>query len=211
MPEHQRYYRKALTTKGLIYLAGAELEIAVKNFSVTGLLAELLSNSVIHNVTDLFKAIENSSSLVDIYLPDMRLAGEVRIARADMLDEGEGSLLMALEFIHIAYDIDAVFYKRKVYRKNIEATGSIFLNGRKHSFKTINVSVEGLMISLPGKIDFIAGLVAAFEFEYLGLLGEVEVMWIDDDANDGTLMGLRYVRMEKESIKGIPSFSKIAA
>ncbi|MEQ1636965.1 MAG: PilZ domain-containing protein [Methylococcales bacterium] len=208
MPENRRYYRKALTTNGLIYLAGEELEIAVKNFSVTGILVELLENPVIHDVSELFQAIEASSSLLDIYLPHMRLAGEVRIARADMDD---GTLVLALEFIHIAYDIDAVFYKRKVYRKNIEAMGHIFLNNRKQVFKTVNVSVEGLMIFMEGKVDVSLGTVAAFEFELLDLLGEIEVMWVDEDANGGTLMGLRYLRMNKDNIKGVPSFAQIAA
>jgi hypothetical protein len=208
MSEHKRYYRKLLSSSGLIYLAGEELDIAVKNFSITGVLVELLSNSIIQNVSDLFQAIKASSSLADIYLPEMRLAGEVRIARAEMMDE---SLVLALEFVRIAYDIEAVFYKRKVYRKSLEASGLIFLNGRKQVFKTINVSVEGLMIYLEEKVSVTPGLVTAFEFEYLNLLGEIEVMWVDDDPNGGTLMGLHYVHMERESIKGIPSFAQVAA
>ncbi|MCX7089567.1 MAG: PilZ domain-containing protein [Methylococcales bacterium] len=207
MSDTRRYYRKLLTSNGLIYLAGEELDVAVKNFSVTGVLVQLLSNPIIHNVSDLFKAIE-SSPLVDIYLQELRLAGEVRLVRADMLDDG---ILLALEFVHIAYDIDAVFYKRKVYRKNLEALGRIFLNERKHVFKTINVSVEGLMIYLDEKVNVAPGLITAFEFDHLSLLGEVEIMWVDDDPNGGTLMGLRYLHMEKECIKGIPTFAQAAA
>lgn len=205
MSESRRFFRKALAANGLIFLAGEELKIAVQNFSVTGLLIELLSNPIIQDVSDLFRAIETVSTIVDIYLPEMRLAGEVRIIRADM--EGE-QFLLALEFVRISYDVDSVFYKRKVYRKVLEAFGSIAIDGRKLTFKTINVSVEGLMIAVDEKVQIESGLVTAFEFEYLNLLGEVEIVWVEDDPNGGTLMGLQYVRMDRHRIKGIPRFAQ---
>lgn len=208
MLQNQRHYRKSLAANGLIYLAGEELEIAVKNFSVTGLLIELLPNPIVQDVNDLFATIKSSSTLVDIYLPEMRLAGEVRMVRADMEDD---QLLMALEFVRINYDIDAVFYKRKVYRKAMEAYGYIALDGRKQLFKTINVSVEGLMVYMEEKVQVEPGLETAFAFDRLDLLGDVKVVWVEDDPNGGTLMGLHYIRMNMNSIKGIPRFVKMAA
>lgn len=205
MSESRRFFRKALAANGLIFLAGEELEIVVQNFSVTGLLIELLNNPIIQDIGDLFRTIESVSTIVDIYLPEMRLAGEVRIIRADMEDD---HFLLALEFVRISYDVDAVFYKRRVYRKALEAFGSIAINGRKLTFKTINVSVEGLMVAIDVKLHVESGLVTAFEFEYLNLLGEVEVVWVEDDPNGGTLMGLHYLRVNKHRIKGIPRFAQ---
>lgn len=207
MSDTRRYYRKLLASTGLIFLAGHELEITVKNFSVTGILVQLLENPVIKDVGDLFKAIE-SSPLIDMYLQELRLAGEVSLVRADMLDDG---ILLALEFVHIAYDIEAVFYKRKVYRKTLEALGRIVLHERKHVFKTINVSVEGLMVYLDEKVSVTPGLVTAFEFDHFNLIGEVEVKWVEDDPNGGTLMGLRYQHIETEKVKGIPRFEQAVA
>lgn len=204
MAVQERSYRKVLAANGLIYLAENELEIAVKNFSVTGALVILLPNPIIKETKALFAAIKTCISLTDIYLPEMRLAGEVRIVRADSTLEG---FLLALEFVQVSYNIDTVFYQRKVYRKSLEAFGLIFLEARKRVFRTINVSVEGLMIHLEGKIEVEPGLTTAFEFERLHLLGEVEIIWIDAAHDGGTLMGLRYIHMERDTVKGIPSFA----
>ena len=203
MSESRRYYRKNLNSHGFIYLAGEEFEISVKNLSITGLLVELEDRSIIRDVSDLFRAIK-LSPLVDIYLHKMRIAGEAEIVRADMVDE---NLLLALEFVHVFYDIPNIFYKRKAYRKSLSAPGQIFLNDRKYIFKTINVSVEGIMIFLDETIQVAPGTVTTFEFKRLDLLGEIQVVWVEPDPKGGTIMGLQYIRMEKEKITGIPRFA----
>lgn len=204
MSESRRYYRKNLSSHGFIYLAGEEFEICVKNLSITGLLVELEDRSIIRDVSDLFRAIK-LSPLVDIYLQDMRLAGEAEIVRADMVED---NLLLALEFVHVYYDIVNIFYKRKAYRKSLASPGQIFLNDRKYIFKTINVSVEGLMIYLDETIHVTPGIITTFEFKRLDLLGEIQIIWVEDDPKGGTVMGLQYIRMEKEKITGIPRFAQ---
>ncbi|NOT84768.1 MAG: PilZ domain-containing protein [Methylococcaceae bacterium] len=195
MSESRQYYRKNLTSHGFIYLAGEELKIEVKNFSITGLLVELLPNPFINDITDFYRAIE-SNNLVDIYLEEMRLAGEVSVVRADMVDEG---LQVAMEFVHISYDVDAIFYKRKAYRKSLVEPGEIFLNGSLHPFKTVNASVNGLMIYFEGKITATSGLITTIEIESAQLSGETEIVWVEDDPEGGTLMGLNYIHMQKDS------------
>ncbi len=203
MPEARRYYRKNLTSHGFIYLAGEEFEIGVKNLSITGLLVELKDRSIIQDVSDLFRAIK-LSPLVDIYLHELRLAGEAEIVRADMIEE---SLLLALEFVQISYDVDNVFYQRKAYRKSLAAPGQIFLHDRKYLFKTVNVSVEGLMVVIDEKVSVVPHTITTFEFKRLDLLGEIEIVWVEDDPKGGVLMGLQYLHMEKQNIKGIPRFA----
>jgi hypothetical protein len=193
MSENRQYYRKNLTSHGFLYLAGEELKIDVKNFSITGLLVELLPNPVINDLNDFFRAIE-STNLVDIYLQEMRLAGEVSVVRADMMD---GRVQAAMEFVHISYDVDAVFYKRKAYRKSLDAPGQIFLNGVDHPFKSVNASVDGLMIYFNTKVSAPPGLITTFEVASAKLSGEIEVVWVEDDPEGGTLMGLQYIHMEK--------------
>ncbi|MEQ1636964.1 MAG: PilZ domain-containing protein [Methylococcales bacterium] len=194
MSDSRQYYRKNLTSHGFLYLAAEELKIEVKNFSITGLLVELLPNPIIKDVTDFYRAIE-SSSLVDIYLQEMRLAGEVAIVRADMLDD---RLQVAMEFVHISYDVDAVFYKRKAYRKRLEAPGQIIFNGQSHDFKTVNVSISGFMIYFETKITVPLGLITTIEIDSAKVSGETEVVWIEDDPEGGTLMGLNYLHMQKD-------------
>lgn len=202
MSDDKRYYRKNLTSQGIIYLGGEELDISVRNLSITGLLAELGENKSIRSIKDLFDAI-GSSPKIDIYLPEMHLMGDSEVVRADLVD---GVIYLALEFRNISYDVDDVLYKRVAYRKNMVAPGLIVLNGKKHSFTTRNVSVYGLMIHLTERIEVDLGTVTIFDFKRLDLRGEIKVAWIEDAEDGGTYMGLEYVHMGKTDIKGIPKF-----
>jgi hypothetical protein len=197
-----RPYRKKLMSKGLIYMGGEEQEITIKDLSLSGVLAELKSSG--KDAKAIFNILKEST-LIDLYLPEMRLAGEVEVVRVDM---HEDHLALALEFRNVSYDVDNQLYKRKVYRKNMVAPGKILLHGEYRDFTTVNVSVDGLMIRLEEFIDVKPGEVTIFEFERLGLDGEIKVIWIEHPADAGTLMGLQYVHMEKTEIKGIPRFAR---
>ncbi|MDD1625496.1 MAG: PilZ domain-containing protein [Methylococcaceae bacterium] len=200
--ELDRPCRKQLTSYGLIYMGGEEREITVINISITGVLAELNSNTKDIDVKDIFNILL-TSTIIDLYLPDMRLAGDAEVVRVDVNND---RILLALEFKNIAYDIDKNLNKRKAYRKNIPDPGQILLNGKYHEFKTVNVSVEGLMIRLAETISVEDGTITHFEFKRLELNGKVEVIWSDLVSNDETLMGLRYVNINADGIKGIPRF-----
>jgi len=197
-----RPYRKKLMSKGLIYMGGEEQEITIKDLSITGALAELKSFG--REAKDIFNML-SESTLIDLYLPEMRLAGEVEVVEVNM---HEDYLSISLEFRNVTHDVDNQLYKRKVYRKNMVAPGKILLNGEYRDFTTVNVSVDGLMIKLDESIDVKPGEVTVFEFERLGLDGEIKVIWVERSANAGTLMGLQYVHMEKTEIKGIPRFAR---
>jgi len=197
-----RPYRKKLMSKGLIYMGGEEQEITIKDLSITGALAELKSFG--REAKDIFNML-SESTLIDLYLPEMRLAGEVEVVEVNM---HEDYLSISLEFRNVTHDVDNQLYKRKVYRKNMVAPGKILLNGEYRDFTTVNVSVDGLMIKLDESIDVKPGEVTIFEFERLGLDGEIKVVWIEHSADAGTLMGLQYVHMEKTEIKGIPRFAR---
>jgi hypothetical protein len=196
--------RKNLTSHGLIYMGEEEYEITVIDISITGVLAELHSNNKDIDVKDIFNILL-TSTIIDLYLPEMRLAGEAEVVRVDVNND---HLLLALEFKNIAYDIDKNLNKRKAYRKNMPDPGQILLNGEYHEFNTVNVSVEGLMIRLHKTISIDDGTITCFEFNRLELKGNVEVIWSDLTTDDETLMGLRYVNINAENIKGIPRFNR---
>jgi len=203
MVKEKRSYRKALSSHGLIYLGNRELEISVKNLSITGLLAELDANFVITGIEDVFHALE-STSTIDLYLPEMRLAGEVNVVRAEKSD---GHIYLALEFRNLSYDVNNLVYNRKVYRKSLASSGEIFLNDIPYLFLTQNVSVDGLMVHIKETVDVEEGLVTTFHFQKLTLRGEVKVVWIDHEEDGSTSMGLQYLHMESGRIIGIPRFS----
>jgi hypothetical protein len=198
-----RPYRKNLMSHGLIYLGGEEREITIKDLSLTGVLAELKSEQLNGDAKNIFNLL-TASTIIDLYLPEIRLAGEAEVVRVDMFED---YMLLALEFRHISYDVNNQLYKRKVYRKDMAAPGKILLNGEYRDFNTVNVSVEGLMISLAERIAVEPGLVTIFEFGALGLDGETKVVWVEQIPDAGTLLGLEYVHMGKTAIEGIPRFA----
>ncbi len=199
----KRPYRKNLGIQGLIYLGGQELEIAVKNISITGLLAELKESDFIHDTEDIFQSIK-ISPVIDLYLPELRVAGEAEVVRSD---DADSHINLALEFRNISYDIDNVLYSRRAYRKNMTSPGQIVFNNEKHFFTTENVSVDGLMIRLAGKVEVEPGTVATYDFKRFELSGQIKVIWVQHDTYS-TLMGLEYLYLEKDAVKGIPRFSR---
>ena len=201
-----RPYRKNLMSRGLIYMGGEERPITIKDLSLTGVLAELKCDQAdTRDARDIFNMLSESAT-IDLYLPEMRLAGEAEVVRVDMLDE---HILLALEFRNISYDVDNQLYKRKVYRKNMVVPGKILLNGEYHEFNTVNASVDGLMINLAeSSLAVETGETTVFEIERLELEGEIKVIWAERTADGGILLGLQYVHMEKTVIKGIPRFAR---
>jgi hypothetical protein len=198
--ESQRSYRKSLITNGLVYINGEEQEVSVVNISMTGALVQL-------NRPDNAECLINdalASKIIDFYLPKLRLAGTAEVVRVS----GSGrSDSVALKFKEISYNIDGLLYKRKVYRKNMSVGGQIVLNNKHYNFETVNVSVEGLMIRLAETVIIAKDLIIAFEFSKLNLKGDAQVVWMDIDSEGKTLVGLKYVNMNADKIKGIPRFA----
>lgn len=200
----ERSYRKNLKLKGLIYFGREELEIIVKNLSLTGMFVELATNTNNHDIKSIFNTLKLSTNL-DLYIPEMRLAGEVEVIRVDVHKE---KVLLALDYKNLSFDVDPFLYNRKAYRKNLPGPGWILLNGEHHQFNAVNVSVDGLMIRIDKIIDPEVGTTAVFEFKQLELNGEIKIIWIEHPADNETLIGLQYLNLENKSINGIPRFSK---
>lgn len=202
--ESSRSYRKNLITSGLCYINGEEMEVSVINMSMTGMLVQLGQEGLYENDAEKVFTIPSASKVIDFYLPQLRLAGTAEVVRASKDDL---RVLLALKFKDMTYNIDNMLYKRKVYRKNMSIAGKIFLNNEHYDFQTVNVSVEGLMIRLSETISIVEGLTTTFEFKDINLKGEVEVVWADFDERSNTLVGLKYINMNTDKIKGIPRFS----
>jgi len=102
----KRYYRKKLTSNGMVYLADKELAFRLKNISITGLFIIIENKDSLHDIDQLFALIKKSPT-VDFYLPDLRMAGEAAIVRAEM---DEQDIMLGLEFIDISHNVDN-FYR----------------------------------------------------------------------------------------------------
>lgn len=203
LASESRAYRKNLASHGLLYLGFEEHEIRVQNLSLSGLLAVLKVDPEVNGIKGIFQALQ-ISPVVDFYLPDMRLAGEAEVVRAEPAAEG---FEIAIEFRNLSYDTDNLLYSRRAYRKNMTALGFIKFDDTSYTFTTENVSVDGLMIRMLGRVEVADGTATHFNFPHLGLEGEVKVVWIEYDEKS-TLMGVQYLHMERDTIKGIPNFTQ---
>ena len=201
----ERSYRKNLKLNGLIYFGGEEQNIIVKNLSITGLLAELHSKpGSQQSIEEIFDTLKLSTRL-DLFLPEMNLTGEAEVIRVDMMN---GSILLALEFKNLSFESDNFLYSRKEYRKRMQVAGRILLNGEFQDFKTVNVSVVGLMIEINTKVEVEENSVTSLEFRRPHLDGEVKIIWVEHVSDNDTLMGLQYLNKENTVLKGIPRFNK---
>lgn len=196
----ERSYRKNLVTDGLIYINGEELQVSINNISMTGILMQL---SCALDTENMFNG-SLVSTVIDFYLPQLRLAGTAEIVR---IHKGDVQILLALKFKDITYNIDGLLYRRKVYRKSMSVAGRILLDNDYHDFYAINVSLEGLMIRLMDTVVIVEGMITAFESNVLDLKGDVKVVWTNFDADGNTLAGLKYVNVNTSNLKGIPRFA----
>jgi len=196
--------RASLVSEGFIYMGEEEYKITVKNLSISGVLAQLNTDREDVDIKYVFNQLL-VSTIIDLYLPEMRLVGDVEVVRGDI---EEGHILLALEFKNIAFDIDKDLNKRKAYRKNMPDSGNILLNRQYYNFTSVNVSVDGLMIYLSEAIAVEVGTITRFEFKRLELEGEVKVIWVALISDGRTLIGLQYVHLEKNALKKIPRFSQ---
>jgi hypothetical protein len=202
--ELPRAFRKDLHLTGMIFLNEQEQPIIVKNLSITGLLAELDQKKGGENdIRDIFNSLK-SSTLADVFIPSMRLAGEMEVIRADIKRD---KIQIALEFKSVSYDVEDFIYHRKMYRKRMPGSGRILLNEAYHPFTAVNVSVEGLMILLNEAITAdVSDTTAPFEFEALGMSGEARIVWVEHVQPEETLMGLNYIHLEKARLNTLPRF-----
>jgi hypothetical protein len=195
--EH-RAYRKNLSSHGLIYLGFEELPIKMVNLSLSGFLAELRDTGA-----DLFQRLQVAPR-IDIFLPDMRVAGEAEVVRVESLDSG---LLIGIEFRKLSYDIDNLLYNRRAYRKRMNTLGEIQVDDVECVFTTQNVSVDGLMARIARIVRLEPGRRLAFSFKDPDIQGEADVVWVDHD-EQSTWLGLKYVYLERDFIPGVPRFVK---
>lgn len=195
-------YRKSLLMSGLMFIAGTEHEMLIHDVSISGLSVSIEPEAGLSDERDIFLLLKQSS-LVDIYIKRLHLAGEAEIVRVEMKND---KILIGMEFKQVSYDAENLLYKRKAYRKSMTAPGQVLISRTVHDFMTRNVSVEGLLIRVPEQVELELGTMVEFKFDKLHLFGECLVVWFQGDENGGTLIGLEYQHMQKEEIQGLPRF-----
>ena len=202
MTKERKTYRKKLRTKGLIFISNEELEFTIHDVSVGGMYIALHPGKKVKYIDDVWLAMK-INPIVDLQVKAMKMTAEAEIIRADI---EQGIIFIALEFKSISNYADNPFYERQVYRKNLTESGHILFDGKALEFSTRNVSVNGLMIHVPKKIEEEVGFITAFDFRKLGFKGKVKIIWLEYAEDGGTLLGLEYVQMGDLTIDNVPSF-----
>jgi len=202
MTNSRQYYRKNFSLSGLLFIGGVEHEMLVQNLSISGIMVSIDPTNDIVDERDIFLLLKQSS-LVDIYIEKIHLAGEAEIVRVDM--EGE-RILIGMEFKQISYDADNLLYKRKTYRKSMASPGQMLIAEKFYDFMTRNVSVDGLMIRIAENVAVQVDMLVEFKFDKLHLYGESRIIWFEHDSEGGTILGMEYQHMERSDVKGIPRF-----
>ena len=201
--QQQRSYRKKLVTEGLIFIDEREWKITVLDISISGILVRINDDELLsefkHHLLD-----QLPPNLVDVYLPQIKLAGEAQMVRIEQMPTEE--IEIALEFQNMAYFVDHWQVNRKAYRKTMGYCGKILLNNHSYLFSSVNASVDGLMIQLAESVPVLEGTVTQLEIAALNLNGAVKIIWVDVLGETGTLLGLQYLTIQKKDIKGIPQF-----
>ncbi len=77
-----RPLRTNLMSEGFIYMGEEEHKITVKNLSINGVLAQLNTDREDIDIKYVFNQLL-VSTIIDLYLPEMRLVGEVEVVRGD--------------------------------------------------------------------------------------------------------------------------------
>lgn len=109
-----RSYRRELTSTGVISFNNKVLNVALKNLSMTGMLAELQDDQDTLDLQNIFYAVEGSR-MINVQLPEMNLSGTAEIIRFDNRE----STYIALEFKQLTY-------KRKVVKKHLTVVAPKF-------------------------------------------------------------------------------------
>lgn len=195
-------YRENVALNGLLFMGGVEHDMQVLNLSISSILVSIEPTAEIKGEQDIFRIMEQSN-LVDIYIKIINVAGEAEIVRVEAKDN---KILIGMEFKQVSYNAESLLYKRKAYRKNMGSPGKILISGTIFDFVACNVSVSGLMIRVPEKIDLQEGMLTEFKFDDLQIHGKAVVVWADQVDNNGTLIGLEYKRMKKADLSSIPKF-----
>jgi hypothetical protein len=199
---NDRPRRTKLVSRGVIFFGGEELNVTVNNISINGVLLQIdqLGIDIEYVFTQLYV-----STMVDLYLPELRLVGEAEIVRSDITKDGH--ILLAMEFKDISFTIEEDLNKRQCYRRNIANPGKILLNDHYYNFTTLNVSLDGLMVVLSEVVDVQVGAITSFQCKGLGLDGQIKVMWVDSVYDGNTRIGLQFVNGENKKLeKRIPRF-----
>jgi PilZ domain len=199
----KRAYRKEMQCDGLIYFGHQERKIRVLNISLTGALAELESDATLNNINALFAVLQEGSDM-DIFLPDVCLAGGANLVRAESTVKG---FLIGIEFRDVLYSSASQMRNRTAYRKAVTVVGDLSLNGRVRDFVTENVSVAGAKIHVGSHLEVVPGAVGNFRCAALGLEGQVEVVWARPRI-EGTDLGLQFHSLSRDRFIGIPRFSR---
>jgi len=188
MQQNRKDYRKKFTSTGVMFLAGELLNFVSYDVSVKGVQIELVPGDFISTVTDV-RNILNEIHSAEVFVHDLMLSAEAKIA---WVREIEGKILLGLEFSDVRHNADKLWLQRHYYRKALLVDASLLLNEQEILAQMIDISKDGMKLSIATDIKLKAGDVLKVFVPDKKLKALAVVVWLNHKP-DFTELGMRYI------------------
>ncbi len=194
MFQHRKEYRKSFTSPGQLHVAGETLAIVSYDVSVNGILVEMIAGNLLSSTRDIQEVIKESL-VAEVFITDLMLSGMAQIV---WTKSSKGKLMVGLEFVDVHFNAKKLWRKRTNYRKPKNLSGLLINEAWRAKITTVNVSADGLMISLKEQpVDFPdQGMFVKVVLTTLNMKAIAKIQWVKKDSTNSIVnMGLRYLLM----------------
>lgn len=192
MTHERKDYRKNLNAIGQLHVGGEVLHFNCYDVSVKGMMIEVLPGQLLTSLED-FEALLREEDKGEIFVKELNLAGEVRVA---WVRQEHRHLMMGLEFQNVVHHASKLWLKRRGFRKTQPFTADMFIGKEHMQVEGINRSTKGVCVRLmshhPGiKVNAPVKLsIKELDFAAVG-----KVAWVSEEI-DSTLIGLQVLPIE---------------
>lgn len=187
MFQDRKEYRKNFNAVGQLNVGGETLEFNCYDVSVKGAMVELTPGDLLISEAD-FKALLLEDNRAEIFVEELMLSGEVKIA---WVREEHGKILMGLLFEAVAHNAEKLWLKRRGYRKTLPFTAELFVDKDWLIVEGINRSAKGLCVKLNQEHPAIQiNTPIKLQIKQFGLAAIGKVAWLKQE-QDFMLVGLQ--------------------
>lgn len=193
MFQERKEYRKNFNTPGQLSIGGETLLFNCYDVSVSGAMIEVDPGKLLTTVQD-FEHLITEDDKAEIYVEELKLAGEVRVA---WVRQERNRIMMGLEFQTVVHHANKLWLKRRGYRKTEPFSAELFIENKWLHVEGINRSVKGLCVRLQGLHEHIKlDLPVKLQIKEFDLAAVGKVVWVEM-AGESTLIGLQIMSISR--------------
>jgi hypothetical protein len=187
MAHERKDYRKHLTAVGQLNVGGELLQFNCYDVSVKGMMIEVLPGQLLNTLED-FEALLLEEDRGEIFVKELNLAGEVRVA---WVRQEHTHLKMGLEFQNVVHHASKLWLKRRGYRKTRPFTADLFIGKDHLQVQGINRSLKGVCVRLMSHHpDIKVNAPVKLSIKELDFAAVGKVAWVSNEI-ESTVIGLQ--------------------